>query len=59
MSVLPSQPPAAPLDFDVVNRAARSELARLLDRWLPDGEQRGKEWIARNPRRGDKHPGSF
>ena len=46
-------------DFDVVNNIARAHLPALLSRWLPDGCRQGNEWIARNPRRPDRHPGSF
>jgi putative DNA primase/helicase len=28
-------------------------------RWLPDGKLQGHEWVAKNPTRGDKRPGSF
>ena len=31
----------------------------LLPRWLPHGERRGHEYVALNPRRGDKRLGSF
>ena len=31
----------------------------LLARWLPDGRVIGREYEARNPRRVDRHPGSF
>jgi hypothetical protein len=31
----------------------------LLARWLPDGRQLGAEWVARNPKRADRRPGSF
>ena len=31
----------------------------LLARWLPDGRREGNEYVARNPRRHDRHPGSF
>lgn len=55
----PSPSSPTPPDFDAVNRAALAELPRLLDRWLPDGKQVGREWVALNPRRGDRHPGSF
>lgn len=48
-----------PVDFAAVNRAALARLADLVRRWLPDGRQRGEEWIARNPRRADRRPGSF
>jgi len=47
------------MDFDVVNAAALHELPLLLARWLPDGRVNGREYEARNPRRGDRHPGSF
>lgn len=45
--------------FDVVGRAALAALPDLLRRWLPDGKLIGHEWVARNPRRDDRHPGSF
>jgi hypothetical protein len=47
------------IDFAAVNRVALSALPILLRRWLPDGQRRGHEWIARNPTRVDRHPGSF
>ncbi|MBW4034629.1 MAG: hypothetical protein HIU90_04075 [Proteobacteria bacterium] len=47
------------IDFDRVNRAARAQLPTILARWLPDGKQVGREWVARNPRRSDRDPGSF
>ena len=47
------------LDFAAVNAAARRELPRMLDRWLPDGKAQGHEYVARNPRRSDRNPGSF
>lgn len=28
-------------------------------RWLPDGQRKGREWVARNPRRADRNVGSF
>ena len=31
----------------------------LLRRWLPDGRLEGHEYLARNPRRSDRRPGSF
>jgi hypothetical protein len=48
-----------PLDFSAVNEAARRELQSLLSRWLPDGRVEGTEYVARNPRRVDRHLGSF
>ncbi|MBF0327331.1 MAG: hypothetical protein HQL42_20035 [Alphaproteobacteria bacterium] len=48
-----------PVDFDGINRAALSALPGILARWLPEGRRSGHEWVARNPRRADQHPGSF
>ncbi len=47
------------LDFDSINRAASANLPALLRRWLPDGRQVGREYVARNPRRADRRSGSF
>lgn len=47
------------IDFAEINRAALSALPALLARWLPDGRRAGSEWVARNPRRADRRPGSF
>jgi hypothetical protein len=53
--------PAAPgrVDFARVNATALSALPGLLARWLPDGQWRGAEYIAKNPRRDDRRRGSF
>src|SRR3954468_23136133 len=53
------RPSARPVSFDAINRAARPALPLLLSRWLPDGRREGSEWMARNPRRADRNPGSF
>ena len=47
------------IDFAEINRVALAHLPDLLVRWLPDGTQHGAEWVARNPKRDDRHPGSF
>ena len=47
------------LDFGAINTAALGDLTALLARWLPDGRVRGREYEARNPRRADRHAGSF
>lgn len=47
------------VDFGRVNAAALAALPALLDRWLPDGRKQGGEWVARNPKRSDRRPGSF
>lgn len=46
-------------DFAAINSAALRALPSLLSRWLPDGTKQGHEWVSRNPRRGDRNPGSF
>ena len=47
------------IDFAAVNRAALAALPTLLRRWLPDGRQVGREYLARNPLRADRRSGSF
>jgi hypothetical protein len=47
------------IDFEKVNRAALAVLPSLIIRWLPDGQRKGAEYVARNPRRADCQPGSF
>jgi hypothetical protein len=46
-------------DFKAVNQAAMAVLPGLLRRWLPNGRIEGNEYVARNPRRSDRHHGSF
>jgi hypothetical protein len=48
-----------PPDFAAVNAAALRRLPEILERWLPDGRRHGQEWMARNPTRPDRRPGSF
>jgi len=47
--------------IDIARVAQRAlPLAEVLcARWLPDGRRIGREWLARNPRRADRRPGSF
>lgn len=47
------------MDFARVNAAALARLPDLLARWLPDGRVSGREYVARNPTRDDRRPGSF
>ena len=47
------------IDFDGIRRVALSHLPLLLRRWLPDGRHVGREYVARNPTRVDRHAGSF
>jgi len=46
-------------DFDRINAAALAVLPTILSRWVPDGKRIGAEWVARNPTRADRKPGSF
>ncbi|MCW5713448.1 MAG: hypothetical protein KIT43_02875 [Bauldia sp.] len=47
------------MDFNAIGDAARGRLTELVSRWLPEGRLIGREWVCRNPRRADRHPGSF
>jgi len=47
------------INFAAINRAAMAVLPALLARWLPDGKRIGREFVARNPTRADRAPGSF
>lgn len=48
-----------PIDFAAINQAALARLSDILHRWLPDGRMEGGEYVARNPTRADRQPGSF
>jgi hypothetical protein len=47
------------IDFKEINEAALNALPTLLARWLPAGKRIGKEYVALNPTRADRHLGSF
>ena len=47
------------VSFAGVNAAALPRLRELLTRWLPYGTLRGVEYVVLNPRREDRHLGSF
>lgn len=47
------------IDFRKINATALPALPALCRRWLPDGKRHGHEWVARNPLRNDRRPGSF
>ena len=49
----------AQLTFASLCRATQPVIPALLQRWLPDGCREGSEWVALNPRRADRSPGSF
>ena len=59
MTLISNYVRARKLDFEGVNRVALAHLPSLVRTWLPDGTRRGHEWVARNPRRADRRPGSF
>ena len=50
---------APSINYRAINEAALLHLPELLARWLPDGQRRGSEWVALNPRRSDRRAGSF
>ena len=45
--------------FRRIAAEAARHVDRIVRRWLPDGKREGGEWVARNPRRADRRPGSF
>ncbi len=47
------------IDFADINRMALARLPMLLSRWLPNGRCEGREYVACNPMRNDRRPGSF
>lgn len=55
----PAKRVAGSVDFQAVRTAAVARLPELLARWLPDGRRCGREWVALNPTRADRNPGSF
>ena len=54
-----SAAPRPAVDFASIKRAALAVLPALLERWLPGGRRKGPEYVALNPRRHDRHIGSF
>ena len=49
----------SPINFDVINKAALAAFPAVLKRVLPGGKRVGAELVALNPRRADRHLGSF
>jgi hypothetical protein len=45
--------------FQKIAGAALERADTVVPRWLPGGRRDGAEWIARNPTRDDRRPGSF
>ncbi len=54
-----SQQPNGRINFHSLAHAALENAELLVPRWLPDGHREGNEWVARNPMREDRTPGSF
>lgn len=50
---------ATTIDFQGIAREALLRSRSLVPTLLPEGIQRGAEWIAKNPKRQDKNLGSF
>jgi hypothetical protein len=46
------------IDFDHINAEALLCLVAVCRRMLPGGRREGHEYLALNPRRGDRRPGS-
>ena len=46
-------------DFRVVAERALQQAELLVSKWLPNGRRHGNEWLALNPQRADRQPGSF
>ncbi len=47
------------IDFDKINRSALNFAQSLVQRWIPGGTFRGKEYVVKNPTRADDEAGSF
>lgn len=50
---------AAQISFRKIAACALNHSEVILAQWLPDGIRQGAEWVARNPKRDDRRPGSF
>jgi hypothetical protein len=47
------------INFTAINSAALARLPAILNRLLPRGQRKGREFVGLNPRRADHHLGSF
>lgn len=48
-----------PIAYRRIADTARANCAAVVAQWLPRGKRQGVEWCALNPRRNDRHIGSF
>jgi hypothetical protein len=46
-------------EFTAMNQFAKRNMTVFLEKLLPGGKNRSNEYVVRNPKRADKHPGSF
>lgn len=51
--------PGLKIAFERISREAANRATLIVPRWCPDGKKEASEWVARNPRRTDRKPGSF
>ncbi|MGI8570391.1 MAG: hypothetical protein ACR2KT_15740 [Methylocella sp.] len=51
--------PSPQVNFARVNAAALASFDGWVHRFLPGAKRAGREWVALNPRRADRHLGSF
>lgn len=47
------------IDFDKINRSALNFAQSLVQKWIPGGIFRGREYVVKNPNRADNEAGSF
>lgn len=47
------------IDFTAIRKLSAMQAESIVPHWLPDGRRDGDEWVARNPTRPDRSPGSF
>jgi hypothetical protein len=48
-----------PIAYRRIAATARANSVSVVTQWLPRGKRQGVEWCALNPRRNDRHIGSF
>jgi hypothetical protein len=46
-------------EFRQIRISALTQANQLVPLWLPQGRRMGNEWVACNPTRSDRRPGSF
>lgn len=51
--------PGRKIAFSRIADEALARASLIVPRWCPEGKREAGEWVARNPRRADRKPGSF